>query len=103
MKTTLDILLKHLPKVKNNHACSTSVYQLIKEISNSYIQNSELRKQGKGFIQGELFGEIHFPYKEMGAINTLHLFGLDELIIFSYYIINKGRYKKVADIGDTKR
>ena len=35
----------------------------------------------------------------MGAINTLHLFGLDEFIIFSYYWANKFRYKKVADLG----
>ena len=35
----------------------------------------------------------------MGAINTIHLFGLDELIIFSYYWANKSRYKNVADLG----
>ncbi len=99
MKTLLDILLVHLPKVQLSHSYKTNEYQLIQNISDSYIQSSDLKKQGKGFIQSELFGDIFLPYKEMGAINTLHLFGLDELIIFSYYLINKGRYNKVADIG----
>ncbi len=35
----------------------------------------------------------------MGQINSTHLFGLDELIIFSFYLKNKNRYKKVFDIG----
>ena len=35
----------------------------------------------------------------MGEINTTNLFGLDELIIFSFYRANKSKYKKVADLG----
>ena len=45
------------------------------------------------------FEELKFPYIEMGNINSLDLFGLDELIIFAYYWVNRSRYKKVADIG----
>ena len=45
------------------------------------------------------FEKLKFPYIEMGTINSLDLFGLDELIIFAYYWINRRRYKKVADIG----
>ena len=35
----------------------------------------------------------------MGAISSLDLFGLDELIIFAFYHANRARYSKVADIG----
>jgi len=35
----------------------------------------------------------------MGAIDSTHLFGLDELIILSYYTRNKHRYDKAADLG----
>jgi FkbM family methyltransferase len=35
----------------------------------------------------------------MGSINSTHLFGLDELIIFAFYESNKERYKNVADLG----
>lgn len=42
---------------------------------------------------------IRFPYLQMGDINTIDLFDLDELIIFSFYLHNRHRYKKVLDIG----
>jgi FkbM family methyltransferase len=35
----------------------------------------------------------------MGSISSLHLFGIDELIIFSFYWANRGRYKNVLDLG----
>ena len=45
------------------------------------------------------FGPIVFPFTQMGAISTLDLFGLDELIIFAFYWANRDRYRKAADIG----
>lgn len=44
-------------------------------------------------------GEITFPYQKLGAIDTLDMFGLDELIIFSFYMRNCNHYKKAIDIG----
>jgi FkbM family methyltransferase len=35
----------------------------------------------------------------MGAVDSLNLFDLDELIIFSFYHANRNRYKKAVDIG----
>jgi FkbM family methyltransferase len=35
----------------------------------------------------------------MGAIDSVDLFGLDELIIFAFYRANRARYKRVLDIG----
>lgn len=43
--------------------------------------------------------QMRFSYFEMGAINSLDLFGLDELIIFSFYWQNRNLYTSVADIG----
>ncbi len=39
------------------------------------------------------------PFHEMGNINTKHLFGLDELIILSFYISNCHKYSSVLDLG----
>lgn len=39
------------------------------------------------------------PFHDMGNINTTHLFGLDELIILSFYCANTYRYKNVLDLG----
>jgi FkbM family methyltransferase len=35
----------------------------------------------------------------MGAISSLDLFGLDELILFSFYWTNRSRYRRVLDLG----
>jgi FkbM family methyltransferase len=45
------------------------------------------------------FGKLSLPYTKMGAIDSVDLFGLDELIIFSFYRANRNRYKRVLDIG----
>jgi FkbM family methyltransferase len=47
---------------------------------------------------GEI-GDIDLPFQSFGAINSVHLFGLDELIIFSFYAANRRNYRRVADIG----
>ena len=44
-------------------------------------------------------GQIVFPYFSMGNIDSVKLFGLDELIIFSFYYANRGKYNKVLDLG----
>ena len=45
------------------------------------------------------FGPIRFPYVKMGNIDSLHLFGDTELMIFALYAHNKHRWHKVLDIG----
>src|SRR5438445_169088 len=45
------------------------------------------------------FGAWAFPYHSMGARDTVDLFGLDELILFAFYWANRGRYRRVLDIG----
>jgi FkbM family methyltransferase len=42
---------------------------------------------------------IHFPFVGMGKVDSLDLFGPNELMIFAFYKHNKDRYQKVLDIG----
>lgn len=42
---------------------------------------------------------INFPYMSMGKVDSLDLFGPNELMIFAFYSHNKGRYGHVLDIG----
>lgn len=58
---------------------------------------AELESTG-GVIVGAV-GFVPFSYVEMGAISTLDLFGLDELILFSFYWRNRDRYRRVVDMG----
>jgi FkbM family methyltransferase len=44
-------------------------------------------------------GPLSLPYFEMGAITSLELFGLDELILFAFYNANRDRYRRVVDFG----
>lgn len=45
------------------------------------------------------FGEVAMPYLKMGNIDSLDLFGLDELIIFAFYHANRKRYRRAVDFG----
>ena len=94
----LQDLISKIPSLRSELYRGSCVYSLIesqvlKDVETYFGLNSSCRVDFSGV------GVIHLPYFSMGNINTTHLFGLDELVLFSYYMINKGKYKKVADIG----
>lgn len=91
-------IIRMLPEIRSIHNRSSNTYGFIEGIAEKIIKSE--------FQSGEIvsrefgpFGNITFPYVEMGAISSLDLFGLDELIIFSFYQANKKRYKNTLDIG----
>ncbi len=45
------------------------------------------------------FGKIHFPYVVMGRIDSLHLFGDTELMLFAMYQHNRSKWRRALDIG----
>jgi FkbM family methyltransferase len=51
-----------------------------------------------GVVVGPV-GFVPFSYVEMGAINSLDLFGLDELILLAFYWLNRDRYRQAVDMG----
>lgn len=55
-------------------------------------------EKGEAVVLAE-FGPVTLPYVKMGAIDSIDLFGLDELIMFAYYARNRGRHRQAADIG----
>ena len=97
--TTISEIITNLNKIYQHHPRSSKNYSLYEKLAKNFIKESNLAKGKSGEIVLTNFGKIIFPYKEMGAINTLDLFGLDELIIFSFYWQNKDNYKITADIG----
>lgn len=91
-------LLLALPSLSSHHAPGSKVYALLKEVARREVE-SLFYEHGEKVKEFEPFGQLVFPYHKMGAIDSLNLFDLDELILFSFYWENRERYRRVLDAG----
>ncbi len=91
-------LLELIPDIFKYHSPSSDFYKFIEKIS-KYSSFKLFGPNQNEAVELGCIGKIKLPYYSMGAINSTHLFGLDELILFAFYTKNKNRYKKVADLG----
>jgi FkbM family methyltransferase len=94
----LDLLFEALAENPALHAPTTAFYRLCKATARTAIE-SLFSSQEQIPRKFGPFGELSLPYTKMGTIDSLDLFGLDELIIFAFYNANRGRYRRVLDIG----
>ena len=97
MITNID-LLDSIRKKSNYHQRGTTWFNR-SEIS---ITNEIEKLHGLGISEVLTLGEIgnlNFPYFKMGNVDSVKLFGIDELIIFAFYYTNRNRYKKTLDLG----
>lgn len=94
----LDQIIASLPAIAAQHRPDSSVYALFDGVAGEHIKALFSDAQAKTHSFGP-FGTLTFPYRKMGAIDSLDLFGLDELILFSFYWANRHLYKKALDIG----
>jgi FkbM family methyltransferase len=92
-------IIEVLPEVTMHHSRCSNLYKILDNAAKTCVQNSKLSSEENTVINIGNFGSLIFPYFKMGAIDSLDLFGLDELIIFSFYWANRNRYKATADIG----
>lgn len=90
-------LLSFIAKNSDSHAHSNGWWKEHSAIYAREIEETHSLSSNSLFL-GEI-GSLEFPYVSFGAVNTSHLFGLDELIIFSWYCRNKMRYSNVLDLG----
>lgn len=91
-------LINALQTTSDHHSPNCKLYNYF----NSEVLEMAEETFGKDKVQEAVFSDtckVVMPFFSMGSINSTHLFGLDELIIFSYYLCNKERYRNVADIG----
>jgi FkbM family methyltransferase len=96
---SLGEIIEVLPTLAAQHARSSSTYEALDQRAKAAVAASGLVRENPETIPLGSFGDIVFPFTRMGAITTLELFGLDELIIFSFYWVNRNRYRRAADIG----
>lgn len=90
-----------LDSIRKNFIChqrgTTWFNQTEIKITNEIKKMHGIGKSGE-LTLGEV-GNLNFPYFEMGTIDSVKLFGIDELILFSFYYANRNRYKKTLDLG----
>ena len=72
-------------------------YALLERVAYDAVRCSGFAEGGSDHL-GDI-GQIILPYRRMGSITTLDLFGLDELILFSLYLSHQDQYRRVADLG----
>jgi FkbM family methyltransferase len=101
MNTNISIaeIIGVLPDISTQHHRSSHCYRLLEKVTDQAVRESHFARSDAAREVLGGFGEIEFPYHKMGAVNSLDLFGLDELIIFSFYWANRNRYRRAADIG----
>lgn len=87
-----------LPSLRAHHAPDSQLHAFLKLVARKETERTfaTLEQKPKEF---KPFGNLVFPYYNMGAVDSLNLFDLDELIIFSFYWSNRNKYDRVADIG----
>jgi FkbM family methyltransferase len=89
-------LFELIPKSLTMHSPYSSFHRFC---SLALRKEVELIFSGDGDVEFGPFGRLIFPYFSMGNIDSLNLFDLDEVILFSFYWQNRNRYKTVLDIG----
>ena len=96
-KVTFGEIMAVLPDLYQTCYRGTVIFGLLEKISRQVTRDSGFaRNEGENFGP---FGQITLPVVSMGAISSLDLFGLDELVLFSIYSRSRERYKSFADLG----
>lgn len=99
LPVSLPALLKGLPSWQRSHPTRSASYARLTRQARAAVLASSLGRKGKGVTDLGDLGLVRFPYTKMGKIDSLDLFGLDELILFSLYWKNRHRFRRAVDIG----
>jgi FkbM family methyltransferase len=92
-------LIATLAALAAEHARTSPTYQSLDRVAIATAAASGFAQPEEASVPLGDFGPVAFPFTKMGAVSTLDLFGLDELIIFAFYWANRNRYRRAADIG----
>lgn len=93
-----DDLFTILAQFPNRHAPSDPMWRLLRTAARAEVSRLFVADVPSTVGFGP-FGGITLPYHRMGRIDSLDLFGMDELIIFAFYNASRARYRRVVDFG----
>lgn len=91
-------LMASIARNYTQHSSLTGWYKSFSEQLFLEVSQGHLTHQDSPIAMGEV-GNLNFPFYSMGNVNSSNLFGLDELILFSFYYQNRNRYSRVLDLG----
>lgn len=93
-------LLSYIAVHSESHGCQSRWYQELSQLTlEGFLPKaSEAMHESRSFNLGEIKA-LNFPWVSFGSINSGHLFGLDEIILFSFYWCNRTRYRQYLDLG----
>jgi FkbM family methyltransferase len=93
----IDELVFDIAKNPQHHSNLDSVYLQWKSLAENLVNSAYKNHNPNVHYDNDIMFQL--PFHSMGNINTTHLFGIDELLILSFYRQQKNRYKKVLDLG----
>jgi len=94
----LEEIIHLLPMISDYHAPDSQLYTTLGRMARAEVERRFSVPDYKAH-DFKPFGNVVFPYHKLGAVDSLDLLNLDELIILSFYWVNRKRYKRVVDIG----
>jgi FkbM family methyltransferase len=94
----LATLIEALPSQMADHVPGSAGHDRLRRVARGAVESRFADTAAKPHPLGP-FGEVVFPYHRMGAVDSLDLLDIDELIVLAFYWTNRKRYRRVADLG----
>lgn len=98
MKNDLLEYFTEISRNINSHIKTENRYISLSEKLSNSIKNTYDGEHSPTFHIGQNLS-FKLPFHKMGNINTTHLFGIDEVIILTFYYLAINRYKNILDLG----
>ena len=88
---------KQIIENRSSHIPNSKNYIKLNRYFKLYFKDHLSKKKSNFYLP--LIGNFKLPFYNMGNINSSHLLGLDEIIIFTFYVLRRKKINKVADLG----
>src|SRR5690242_16421678 len=97
--SVFDALFEALGELRTQLSPQRAPHGALKALLGEHFRHSDFAREAGGPLTFGPFGTLELPYRRMGAIDSIDLFGLDELLIFAFYWANRNLYRRALDVG----
>ena len=94
-----DAIFDALGELRKDMRPSRAAFATLKALLAEHFRASPFSRENGGPVSFGPFGVIDLPYRRMGAIDSVDLFGLDEMLIFAFYWANRKLCHRTLDVG----